>query len=151
LIDHSRLELVPGTRADEAFGYDVKKAAEGAYISEFWGWDEDAQVKWHRRDWEEQRPLLIVHNESPIGTISILAGEDDIRVAHFFIAPAYQNQGVGTFLLEQVLADADGARKVVRLSVLENNPARGLYERHGFCVVDSSDHFLHMERKPLPD
>ena len=53
------------------------------------------------------------------------------------VAPAAIGQGVGGALLGALLAQARGQYSAVALSVRANNPARRLYERHGFVVVDT--------------
>ena len=51
------------------------------------------------------------------------------------VLPAYHNQGLGTRLLTTVLGEARSTYNIVELSVRATNPARRLYERHGFVVV----------------
>ncbi len=49
------------------------------------------------------------------------------------VAPAYRSRGIGSDLLSALLEQARRAGfEAVSLSVDENNPARRLYERHGF-------------------
>ncbi len=62
------------------------------------------------------------------------------------IAPAHQDQGIGTEVLEAVIADAPVP---VQLSVLRRNPrARALYERLGFAVIAEDDTRLRMSTRP---
>ena len=53
------------------------------------------------------------------------------------VAPAAIGQGIGGALLGALLAQARGLYPAVALSVRASNPARRLYERHGFVVVDT--------------
>ncbi len=53
------------------------------------------------------------------------------------VAPAAIGQGVGGALLGGLLDLARGQYPAVALSVRERNPAKRLYERHGFVVVDT--------------
>ena len=57
-----------------------------------------------------------------------------------------RGRGIGTALVEQVIADAEARAVPVRLGVLEHNPARRLYERLGFRVVHVEPPRLRMER-----
>jgi GNAT superfamily N-acetyltransferase len=52
-----------------------------------------------------------------------------------YLLPAYQNQGIGTCLLRRLIRDAKSAQAIFRLTVLEVNPARRFYERHGFVLT----------------
>jgi ribosomal protein S18 acetylase RimI-like enzyme len=53
------------------------------------------------------------------------------------VRPDAIGQGIGGALLEALLDLARGQYSAVALSVRESNPARRLYERHGFVVVDT--------------
>jgi ribosomal protein S18 acetylase RimI-like enzyme len=53
------------------------------------------------------------------------------------VAPAAIGQGIGGALLSALLDLARGQYPAIALSVRESNPARRLYERHGFVVVDT--------------
>ncbi|MEO0490000.1 MAG: GNAT family N-acetyltransferase, partial [Cyanobacteria bacterium J06659_2] len=55
------------------------------------------------------------------------------------VAPNYRGQGVGTQLLEKVLAQARPHYTTVSLSVREDNPVLRLYLRLGFVKVPNSD------------
>jgi ribosomal protein S18 acetylase RimI-like enzyme len=52
------------------------------------------------------------------------------------VLPAYASQGIGTRLLMALLEAARGVYPAIVLSVRADNPARRLYERMGFVVVD---------------
>jgi len=52
------------------------------------------------------------------------------------VVPKYIGKGVGTRLLAQVLDAAKAVYPAVVLSVRATNPAKRLYERLGFVVID---------------
>ncbi|MCP2292579.1 GNAT family N-acetyltransferase [Nocardia amikacinitolerans] len=54
------------------------------------------------------------------------------------VAPRARGTGLGTAMLERLVADAAGRYPAVSLSVREENPARRLYQRMGFADVDGS-------------
>ena len=64
------------------------------------------------------------------------------------IVPSAQGRGLGTALVRLVLDEAAGRGLPVRLSVLANNPARGLYERLGFQVTGGVHPRISMEWSP---
>jgi ribosomal protein S18 acetylase RimI-like enzyme len=102
------------------------------------------------RDWGRDGDLGFAALESlhrrPIGAawVRLLRGEQrnylqiDETVPELAIAvlPAYANQGVGTGLLNELVAAASSVYPAIVLSVRADNPARRLYERLGFVVVD---------------
>jgi ribosomal protein S18 acetylase RimI-like enzyme len=60
------------------------------------------------------------------------------------LAPELQGQGVGEALIRGLIAEARGAGASLRLNVLHQNPARHLYERLGFVVVNDGEHEYEM-------
>ncbi|MGD1859010.1 MAG: GNAT family N-acetyltransferase [Leptolyngbyaceae cyanobacterium] len=64
--------------------------------------------------------------------------DDDIPELSIGVAPDYRGQGVGTRLLNELLADAKGRFSAVSLSVRGDNPAVHLYSRVGFVPVGGS-------------
>ncbi len=148
MIDYSLIRLVPADETHREFSYQVKKSAEGDYITSMFGWDEDVQREFHARAWQEQKPEIITCDGRPIGTIATIENEDCIELGQFFILPEYQNKGIGTYLLKSILDKADRSGKDVTLRFLTNNPVKSLYVRNGFRLVHSSEVAHHMERKP---
>jgi RimJ/RimL family protein N-acetyltransferase len=66
----------------------------------------------------------------------------------FEVADAWQGRGVGTLLLDRLLARAqdNGVRGVAALTLADNAPARALLRRFGFRVVGSSHGALELRR-----
>ena len=147
MIDCSLIKLIAADETYREFSYQVKKAAEGEYITLMFGWDEDLQRDFHAKAWQQQKPDIITYDSKLIGTIATIESEDCIEVGQFFILPEYQNKGIGTYLLEQILDKADQLGRNVTLRFLKNNPVKSLYVRNGFRLVYTSEVAHHMERR----
>jgi ribosomal protein S18 acetylase RimI-like enzyme len=65
---------------------------------------------------------------------AVAGGTPELAIA---VQPATIGQGIGGALLGALLEMARGYYPAIALSVRETNPARRLYERHGFEVVDT--------------
>jgi ribosomal protein S18 acetylase RimI-like enzyme len=63
--------------------------------------------------------------------------DDDTPELSIVVRPEYRGQGIGTLLLQRVLADANSLYPAVSLSVSNANPAIRLYKRHGFKSMTS--------------
>ena len=61
-------------------------------------------------------------------------------MSEFYVAAEYQNQGIGTQILRDLISEARRKSKSVSLGVLKNNPARRLYERTGFKVMGENEY-----------
>jgi putative hydrolase of the HAD superfamily len=148
MIDYSLIQIIPAEESHREFSYQVKKAAEGDYITQLWGWDEKAQRDFHTSDWQQKRPAIILYDSQPIGTIYILESEDYIEIGQFFIFPEYQNKGIGSHLLKRILDKADQSSRITKIAYLINNPVVSLYKRNGFEITSIHEVYCHMERKP---
>lgn len=148
MIDYSLLKLIPAEESHSEFSFQIKRVAYGDYIKELWGWDEERQIEFHARDWQNKRPQIILYDNQPIGTIYINQNKDCIEIAQFILLPEYQNKGIGTYILKSILDQADRSGLITKLDYLHSNPAASLYERFDFKIVRSDDYFHFAERKP---
>ena len=72
-----------------------------------------------------------------IGVVALIEEENIIWIDQMYIDPKYVNNGIGTFMLNNVIKSAS---KPVRLFTFqENSGARRLYERHGFEAIEFSN------------
>jgi len=71
-----------------------------------------------------------------VGYAGLIAYDDEAHVATLGVAPGRQGEGIGTLLLDALLAEADRRSPVVLLEVrADNEVAHGLYERRGFTEI----------------
>jgi len=82
---------------------------------------------------------IILLSGTPVGLLKVVRGEDNWDLVQIQILPEKQGGGLGSIILEKLLADADEAGASVSLSVLRANPARRWYERLGFPTVGEND------------
>lgn len=61
---------------------------------------------------------------------------DDTPELTIALVPEFRGQGIGTRLLQTLLDAAASRFRSVSLSVDKDNPARHLYERFGFVIVE---------------
>ena len=64
---------------------------------------------------------------------------DELYIAHLAVAENFRRQGVGLRHLEYAEKEAisRGKKKLSLLTEIENTPARALYEKFGFRVIDT--------------
>jgi ribosomal protein S18 acetylase RimI-like enzyme len=125
----------------------VHRACFKTYVEQTWGvWDEADQLQRLQREFSPMRGDILFLDGHPIGFIWVDDQDTFLFINSIALLPEFQNQGIGTKLLQQVIAKAEGKGLPVRLQVLKANPARTLYERLGFCVVGGDDFRHYMER-----
>lgn len=82
---------------------------------------------------------IILRNRKPIGVLKLgivaLHGTNkSLHIRQLQILPEYQGQGIGSKVLMVVKKRALQLQLPITLNVLLQNPARGLYLRHGFQI-----------------
>ena len=143
-----RIKLRPASDGDYDFGYEVKKAALGEYVDQTWGWDEEEQKHFYRREFNLQDAYVITLDGEDVGWLVHRRADQGQEVHQLFILPSYQNQGIGTCVLETIIASACQQRLAVFLQVLKCNVrARRLYDRLGFETYEQTTTHLLMKRE----
>jgi len=81
----------------------------------------------------------------------LVTAEDNgaLRLVDIAILTSWRGRGIGRHLLEQVQANASAMSVSVVLHVISSNPARRLYERMGFVVVEQEPPYLAMRWQPV--
>jgi ribosomal protein S18 acetylase RimI-like enzyme len=135
--------LRAATPEDAEFLFQLQKATMREYVEQTWSWDE----KWQRAHFQEKfdptKNQIVVLDDRDIGVIAAERRGDEVFLTSIYILPEYQRRGIGTLLIKSVLDRAFQKGLPVRLRVLKVNPARRLYERLGFSVVEEANtHYL---------
>ena len=140
------IKLRQATKSDYDFCYFLKKATLKEYITKTWGWDEQWQKEYYSQNFEPELLKIITESGKDIGCISIVEKEDQFCLSLIEILPQFQNQRIGTNLIENLLREAKEKKKNVYLQVLiSNEKAQKLYERFGFKVKEKTDTHYEME------
>jgi ribosomal protein S18 acetylase RimI-like enzyme len=109
----------------------------------------EAQDASYHMTYPDGRFLVVLGDGVPIGRLYLGRLADEIRIVDITLLPDQRGAGIGSRLIDDVLAEADAAGLAVRLHVEPWNPALRLYERRGFRVVEERGAYLFMERPPL--
>jgi len=153
------VSLRPVTDADREFlitVYGSTRAEELAQVA----WDEgqkDAFVRWqferqdgdYRQRFPNARYNVILVDGVPAGRIWIGVSDKEIRLLDIALLTGFQNRGVGTHLLRQMMAEATESNKVLRHMVfMLNDNAFRFYERLGFVTIEDLGGYKLMEWAP---
>jgi len=94
----------------------------------------------------------LVHKEQELAGYSHVenrGGQMFIRM--IVVHPHHQRKGIGSKLLESVIASGKEQSKIIGLEVFKiNNEAKKFYERYGFNVKDETPSSYVMEIMPNP-
>lgn len=93
---------------------------------------------------------LILAGDEPIGRLYVERTEATMHILDIALLPEWRGRGIGSGLLDALLAEARGAGQVVQLFVETGNPARRLYTRLGFVQVDETGPYVELHLAPPP-
>jgi ribosomal protein S18 acetylase RimI-like enzyme len=113
------------------------------HIQKSYGWNNDEEYEYAK---ERLMCTRIIHiNGLDIGIIKIVDLPDHFHLQQIQIHPDWSNRGIGSTVITDLIHEAQQKAKPVRLHVLKNNPAKDLYERLGFVVIEEFNHQVMME------
>jgi GNAT superfamily N-acetyltransferase len=145
----SLLTLRRARPEDVEFAFRVLEETMREYAVATWGtwWEEQS-----RRETVEQvsagRTEIIELDGQPMGVHLVDRPGTHFQLVQLYIAKEFQRRGFGTELLQRLFVEAKAANLPIRLRVLAVNPARALYERLGFVVVERTPERYFMEWVP---
>ena len=142
------LNFRPATPGDAEFLYQLLKATMREYVDQTWGWEEEWQRAYFHMRFDPAKNQILVLDDQDIGVISVEWREDVVHLSTLYILPAYQGRGIGTQLLTDLQAAAFREGLPMTLRVLKANPAKRLYERLGFVVVEEEEVRYTMKATP---
>jgi ribosomal protein S18 acetylase RimI-like enzyme len=108
-----------------------------------------AQDAYYREHYTDTSYDVILAGEERAGRLYVARWEDEIRIVDIALLPDFRGRGLGTALLERLIAEADAAGKPLSIHVEMNNPARPLYERLGFVEAGEFGVYVLMRRAPV--
>lgn len=108
------------------------------------------QVESQRNSYAAQFPRadhsIILLEDVPVGRLIVDRGPDVHYLVNIVLAASRRGQGIGSWALQALSAEADLARKPLRLQVQSGNRAKDLYSRLGFRIVEDLQIAWLMER-----
>jgi ribosomal protein S18 acetylase RimI-like enzyme len=158
-MKHPTVQLRSAGLDDETFLYRLYVSSREAELAS-WGLSEQQQQIFFQMQYHAQQAqyhsypeicheIVLCENE-PVGHIFTSQMGDQIRLVDITLLPAFQNRGIGTYLLKKLFFSATKKALPITLHVTIDNPARGLYERLGFYVKETVLPYLLMEWRPKP-
>ena len=85
---------------------------------------------------------VIMSDNRRVGRLYVARLDQEIRIIDITVLPAERNGGIGSYLLKQLIDEANRSGKITRIYVEEFNPSLRLFERLGFS--QSEQHGIHL-------
>ncbi|WP_438710655.1 GNAT family N-acetyltransferase [Aquimarina muelleri] len=139
-----KLKLVKAEESDKNFLIRLRKVTmvehlekAGIYLSE--------EQHISRINFNYESTYLIYTSNQKVGMLKYLEIENTIEILQLQILPDYQGLGIGKSIINQLINASKISNKTLTLKVLKENPARHLYQRIGFGIVDEDTYEFFMQ------
>lgn len=159
LIANERLILRPVGMGDDDFMYCVYASTRMDEMALVDWVDEQkeaflrmqfhAQTKHYRSQYPNAECQIIQREDGiPIGRLIVDRSNDFILLMDIALLPEFRNAGIGTTIMQDLMAEAAYTNRPVMLHVETFNPAMKLYERLGFVKSGEQGIYHEMVWKP---
>ena len=91
---------------------------------------------------------IIVSDDRQVGRLYVARLDHEIRIIDITLLPAERNAGVGSYLIQQLLDEANRSGKLIRIYVEDFNPSMRLFERLGFSPSEQQGIHVLMQKTP---
>jgi GNAT superfamily N-acetyltransferase len=119
-------------------------------------WTAEQKHEFVRMQWEAQKShyaaehpnashVVICSDGGAVGRLYLDRAAEQFHILDISLLPEHRNQGAGSFLLGQIMAEAKNAGKPVTIFVETFNPSLRLFERLGFTVIRQEGFHLLMQ------
>lgn len=135
--------------------YISTRAAELAHVpwseaqkAAFFDMQFNAQHRHYQQHYANALWLVILRGGAPIGRLYLDRWSREHRVIDISLLPEHRGKGYGGALMQDLIDEAGSAGRTLSIHVEKNNPARRLYDRLGFRVVDENGVYDRLEWRP---
>lgn len=137
-------QVYASTRLEELAPVGWTSQEVGAFLTQQF----TAQHQFYQQHYENATYSVILVDGQPAGRLYLARWPSEIRIMDIALLPPYRGRGVGSALLQDVLAEGKRVGKRVGIHVEKYNPALRLYERLGFEPTVDRGVYWFMEWQP---
>ena len=98
------------------------------------------------QQWASAEVRVIMVAGHHVGWLQTAPTDDALDLGQLYVDRRFQRQGIGQGVLRLLIKEAMHDNKGMTVAVAKNNPARWLYERHGFHVIYTDRSNFYMRR-----
>jgi len=143
--DHEFLvEIYGSTRAEELALTPWTDEQRDAFVR----WQFGAQQEHYAKNYPAANHDIIISDGRQVGRLYVARLDHEIRIVDITVLPADRNAGIGSYLIKQLLDEADRTGKMTRVYVEEFNRSLDLFKRLGFSLSEQNGFHLLMLRNP---
>ena len=114
---------------DSVFARDLYFETMRGMIERLFGWDQAREERNFAAFFKVDEVRIITADDQDVGWIQEQVEERTVNLGSFYVVPAMQGRGIGTKVLNILLARAADQSRAMTLAVVKINPARLFYEK----------------------
>jgi GNAT superfamily N-acetyltransferase len=137
-------ELRPAAKSDLGFCWPIYRDSMKPLTEAVSQWNDSAQQKIVEQAVGDAGTSIMRAEAADVGWLQVEETRYAVTLKQIFLLPTSRNRGLGTSFLKWMQERADRKRKDLSLDVLNNNPARHLYERLGFRIITTAGNKITM-------
>ena len=107
-----------------------------------------AQQDYYGKKYQTANHDIILTSDRRVGHLYVARLGGEIRIVDLTLLPTERNRGIGSYLIRQLLVEAQQEEKKTRIYVEEFNPSLRLFERFGFRTSEQQGIHLLLEWTP---
>ena len=138
------IEVYGSTRADELALVPWTDEQRQAFIQ----YQFNAQQEHYLKTYPAASHDIILSNDRRVGRLYVARLDHEIRIIDITLLPAERNVGIGSYLIQQLLDEANHTGKLTRIYVEDFNPSLRLFERFGFSRSEQQGIHILMQKTP---
>lgn len=143
--DHPFLrDLYAHVRSAELAPVPWPEEAKRAFLNEQF----DLQHQHYVKNYPGADLLVIQKDAVPIGRVYVYRTEREMRLMDIALVPEQRGRGIGSALLQELMAEARATKRELTLHVEPDNPAQHLYQRLGFHLIENRGVYDFLGWKP---
>jgi ribosomal protein S18 acetylase RimI-like enzyme len=108
------------------------RAYREVVVRHYGPWNEETQDELFDAAWTGAAHEIILRDDVPVGYLCVEEDSDEIHLREIVIDPEFQEQGIGSIVLKEIIERARVRHVPVRLRTHLTNRAANLYRRMGF-------------------
>lgn len=139
-------ELRPEKERDYDFAFDLFCQVNEDQRKKFWQGQDDAfEAHFRKHYFLPEITQIIMYDDIDIGILQLVKIVEQMYIQELMILPEYQRRGIGTRVIKDVMHMAFEQELSVGVSIKKINPAKHLFDRLGFIMVDETRTHYTME------
>ncbi len=107
---------------------------------------ERARERLQNSFYPEHTQFIVLEGEC-IGFYTFRPLADGFHLDHLYIHPSSQSRGVGSFVMQHLIAQAEEKQMPIHLGALRESASNRFYQRHGFVKVREDAWDIYYVRK----